>query len=73
MPVKKRLYVVSVDSESGDHYGPFLFEQKPSDKVMLAFLQKHTSPEDAEATTGPGWHGTYLYLTGVLRTVYSGV
>jgi hypothetical protein len=64
----KPLHILSVHSESGDDYGPFLFEAVPTDEELMEFLRENTSPdeveyEDPEEKDGPGWNGTYLHLT----------
>lgn len=58
----KKLHIMTVISESGDHYGPFIFEKKPDDKALLKFLRKHTSDDDVGCGEGPGWMGTHLQV-----------
>lgn len=65
-----KLHVLSVTSESGDDYGPFLFRKKPNDADLLTFLQGHTSECDAEQDDGPGWKGTHLHLSWSKQEVF---
>jgi hypothetical protein len=66
--VKKetKLWVVTINSESGDDYGAFLFKKKPSDKQFKQWLIDNF-PCDADPDEypgkpkGPGIWGTYLY------------
>jgi hypothetical protein len=56
--------ILTVKSESGDDYGPFLFKKKLTDKQLLKFLQKEC-PGDCvvdEEDEGPGFMGTYLHV-----------
>ncbi len=73
------VHVLSVKSESGDDYGPFLFRKRPTGQKLLDFLMENTSECDCgedgtwaqrdalrkagEDLDGPGWMGTHLHLT----------
>lgn len=60
----KKVHVLSVQSESCDHYGPFVFAVRPNVAQLKTFLRKNTSPCDADfSADGPGWKGSYLHLT----------
>lgn len=54
------VFVVTFDSESGDKYGPFIFNKKPKDSDLKKLLKKE-APGELEAKDGPGLFGTYLY------------
>lgn len=71
-----QVHVLSISSESGDDYGPFLFGKKPSDRELFDFLNEQCPGEMDDASLdepgevdedgngyGPGWKGSYLHLT----------
>jgi len=64
----KTIWAVSVSSESGDDYGPFLFDKKPNDKQLEYWLRELCPGEwdDADAEDeddrGPGVFGSYLHI-----------
>lgn len=67
----KKLHVLSVQSESCDDYGPFVFAVRPNVAQLKTFLRKHTSPDDADfSADGPGWKGSYLHLTWSKQEVF---
>jgi hypothetical protein len=68
----KKVHVCSVMSESSDHYGPFVFEKKPTDRKLLAFLKERCGSEADETANGPGWKGTYLHLDWSVQVVQPG-
>lgn len=51
--------IITAESESGDHYGPFAFSKKPNKKTLeqLAF-----SLDGNEDKDGPGDYGSYVTL-----------
>jgi hypothetical protein len=57
---KMKIWVVTGDSESSDHYGPFVFSKKPS-KELLKKIAFDCDGDDEE--DGPGNYGSYVYLT----------
>lgn len=56
----KQCFVVRFKSESGDHYGPFVFGSKPNNAQLKKLIKEEMSWE-AEYSDGPGIFGTYLY------------
>jgi hypothetical protein len=73
---KNTIHVLSVQSESGDDYGPFLFKERISGEQLLEFLKTHTAECEVEDYSGPdedgcpGWMGTYLHLTWSQQEVH---
>jgi len=67
----KKIHILSVESESCDTYGPFLFSKKLDDNQLEAFLREHCSsewPDDDDE--GPGIFGSYLYVSWSQSEVY---
>ena len=62
MENKKTVIVVQVTSESGDHYGPFVFASKPSHETLEAFLRSEIPEEEFNdmESCSPGFSGTYI-------------
>jgi hypothetical protein len=64
-----KVLAVTINSESGDDYGVFLFKEKPTDQQFKEWLKENLPPEDADPEyileenghKGPGIWGTYLY------------
>lgn len=61
------IHVLSVSSESGDDYGPYLFRKQPTDEELFAFLLKYIEQECNDLTEpdedeGPGFGGTNLHI-----------
>ncbi len=54
--------VVTGHSESGDDYGPWVFDRKPSDEFMKAFLKEYAAGEWEDDEDGPGHYGSYVHL-----------
>ena len=67
----QRVHVVSVHTESGDNYGPFVFERKPDDARLKAFLRKRLPSDDLDSDEGPGWCGTYVHLKWTVQRVHA--
>jgi len=65
------VFVLSINSESGHEYGPYVFYKKLSDTDLKMFLCDNFPREcfvnNQKCLTGPGDFGTYLY-TGWLET-----
>ena len=53
------VFVVTGVSESTDHYGPFVYKKKPSDKVLEALVKMLDYGEG----DGPGDYGSYVHLS----------
>jgi len=53
------VWVVTGKSESGDEYGPVVFERKPTDKT----LKQLVFDWDGNDGSGPGDYGSYVHLT----------
>ncbi len=57
----KTAWCITGHSESGDDYGPWLFNKKPTDEQMEAILREDCPGEwDDE---GPGAFGSYVHLS----------
>lgn len=56
------LFVLTVTSESGDDYSPYIFRTKPDDERLMQFLRDNCYvPDDDElGDENCGWKGTYL-------------
>lgn len=59
----KKVWVVNANSESGDDYGPYLFDKKPTDKELETFMKDYWPDEFPEEKDGPGKWGSYLYIS----------
>lgn len=55
------VFVISVNTESGDHYGPYVVKNKPSRKVLKEWLKK-SFPSEFEDEDGPGNFGSCLFV-----------
>jgi len=56
------VWCVTGHSESGDDYGPWLFDKKPTQKQLKKMLKEDCPNEwDDE---GPGAFGSYVHLKG---------
>ncbi len=61
---EKEIWMVSGTSESGDFFGPLLFDSAPSDKTLKDLCYKWDGDEDED---GPGDYGSYIHLS-ILKT-----
>lgn len=57
-----KVWVVTGESESGDHYGPFVLSKKPDQKKLKEICKNHCDWQEGR-TDGPGDFGSYTYLT----------
>lgn len=55
----KTVFVVTGKSESGDSYGPVVFNGKPTDKI----LQQLCEAWDFGDGDGPGAYGSFVHLS----------
>ena len=55
---KKKVWVVTGQSESGDDYGPEVYLEKPSEKILKNLVEGW----DAGEWDGPGYQGSYVHL-----------
>lgn len=53
-------WAVTGSSESGDHYGPFLFDHAPTDDEKKQLIMDEC---DWAEPDGPGDYGSFTYLT----------
>ena len=58
----KTVWVVSVNTESGDVYDPIVFDKKPSDKQLFKFFRERNPEEFEGGDEGPGEWGSYLHV-----------
>lgn len=63
--------VITGHSESGDDYGPWVFDKKPSDKFLKSFLKEVAPGEffDGMDDDGPGIFGSELHLHFMTCTI----
>lgn len=63
---KRTRWVLMVNTESCDEYGPWLFDSKPTDDQIEKLLRKYCSaewPEDPEEVAdGPGFRGSCCHI-----------
>ncbi len=68
----KTVWCVLGHSESGDDYGPWLFNKKPTPEQLEALLKEECAGEFEEEEDGtyegPGDFGGYVHLTGPFET-----
>lgn len=59
-----KVIVVTGKSESGDNYGPWVFDKKPSGRQLHLFLKENVSSEfpGEGSEDGPGVYGSYLHI-----------
>lgn len=62
-----KVWVSYGTSESSDHYGPFVFASKPTEKQLEKFWRENGDYFPDEP--GPGSYGTYVYVTTEQVTV----
>lgn len=58
-----KVWVVTGTSESGDHYGPFVFRRKPTQAKLKKICKLYCDFGDGDDGDGPGDFGSYTYLT----------
>lgn len=73
MKKKSYVWVVTAKSESSDDYGPWVFAKKPTDDELKKFCQEQCPGEfedcgDESDPDGPGEWGSYLHVTGPVKT-----
>lgn len=56
---KTFVWIVTANSESGDHYGPFKFDHKPTSNELKKLI---TDTGEELNCGGPGDFGSYVYL-----------
>ena len=70
--MKTKIYnILSVRSESGDDYGPYIFDYKPTDEELLEFLREEIGGPDVEDPDGPGFMDTWLYENWTTSKVFT--
>lgn len=57
---KRVVYVLTAESESDDHYGPYVLAKKPTDKELELFWRERGDWGD-EDDEGPGDWGSWMY------------
>lgn len=62
------VHVLTVDTDSGDHYGPFVFQTRPTKGQVKAFCKK-MFPQEFQDGPGPGRWGSYLFTKLFRREV----
>lgn len=56
-----KVWVVTGESESGDHYGPWVVSEKPDEQKLRQIASHCDWPEGEDE--GPGDFGSYTFLT----------
>jgi hypothetical protein len=61
------IWAITAHSESGDDYGVFLFDKKPTDDQLEYWLRELCPGEWEDADSededhGPGFRGSYLHI-----------
>ena len=54
-----KVWVVTGESESSDHYGPFVLSKEPTEAKLREICENCDWSEDGD---GPGDFGSYTYL-----------
>jgi hypothetical protein len=64
MPKKSKLYSITIKSESGDDYGAFVFNRKPSEEELKKWLfaEFEGSYDLGDGDEGPGIFDTFLHI-----------
>lgn len=62
-----RVWVIFAKSESGDLWGPWVFERKPSDDELETIFRDECSAE-WDGDDGPGFRGSYLHIVSYGNT-----
>ena len=66
MAKKAKIWIITGDSESGDHYGPDTFDHKPTDAEISEWCHNcdgHFGEPDEYWEPGPGFDGSFVYPT----------
>jgi hypothetical protein len=58
-----KVWIVTIDSESGDHYAPLVFSTKPSEEFLKQYVRKEFDYEfdEDDLDEGPGTFGGYIH------------
>jgi hypothetical protein len=56
------MWILSINTESGDTYGPFVFENKPDDRKSETFLKERFPDEWDVFDDGPGIFNSYMHI-----------
>lgn len=54
------LQILQLSTESGDHYGPFVFDEELTEDELEDFLREEF-PDEWLDDNGPGFRGSYIY------------
>lgn len=54
-----KVWVVTGHSESGDDYGPYVYNKKPGKKLLKSLVLDWDSTDELD---GPGDYGSYVFL-----------
>lgn len=66
MSKKAKIWIITGDSESGDHYGPDVFDHEPTAAEISAWCHNcdgHFGEPDEDWEPGPGFDGSFVYPT----------
>lgn len=55
------VFVININSESGDYYGPYVVKHKPPRNILKTWLKKNF-PCEFEDEDGPGIFGSCLFV-----------
>jgi hypothetical protein len=63
------MWILSLNSESGDVYDPILVDEQPSEEVLEKFLRNNYPDEFIGIDDGPGIFGGWLYVKWIPAVV----
>jgi len=74
--MSKTVWVVTGESESGDHYGPDIFNEEPTEAELAEWCHNcdghfNDSDEMEDYEDGPGYAGSFVYPEVVEKPVAS--
>lgn len=58
------MWCITITSESGDDYGPHLFNREPTGDEIETFLKELAPCDWYDESDGPGFRGSYLHVSG---------
>lgn len=70
LEIMGEVVVVTGHSESGDDYGPWVFNSRPSDEFMKAWLKEFAAGDFEDDEDGPGDYGSYVHLKFHESSIY---
>jgi hypothetical protein len=62
------IYNYTISSESGDDYGTFPFNFKPTDDELFKWMKNHFGDDHPDFEKGPGFCNTYFHVKGPIMS-----